>query len=111
MIRRPPRSTLFPYTTLFRSDGDPGPARPELADAGRDKIRLRLGDAAEILVDRGLQLGGKLVASAALLHPFPEVDVIVVLARIVEHGRGLAVRTLHDLLERLVFPLGPLERV
>src|SRR3712207_9294340 len=21
MIRRPPRSTLFPYTTLFRSDG------------------------------------------------------------------------------------------
>src|SRR3712207_9280344 len=26
MIRRPPRSTLFPYTTLFRSD--PGPGRP-----------------------------------------------------------------------------------
>src|SRR5256885_3827394 len=29
MIRRPPRSTLFPYTTLFRSRGDeeqePGP--------------------------------------------------------------------------------------
>src|SRR3712207_6142496 len=26
MIRRPPRSTLFPYTTLFRSDGrDPSP--------------------------------------------------------------------------------------
>src|SRR2546430_11259321 len=24
MIRRPPRSTLFPYTTLFRSNG-PGP--------------------------------------------------------------------------------------
>src|SRR3712207_8064500 len=23
MIRRPPRSTLFPYTTLFRSDPDP----------------------------------------------------------------------------------------
>src|SRR2546422_7570408 len=23
MIRRPPRSTLFPYTTLFRSQGDP----------------------------------------------------------------------------------------
>src|SRR3712207_8416848 len=27
MIRRPPRSTLFPYTTLFRS-------RPDLPDAG-----------------------------------------------------------------------------
>src|SRR2546430_5611364 len=24
MIRRPPRSTLFPYTTLFRSAGNPG---------------------------------------------------------------------------------------
>src|SRR5260221_10331694 len=24
MIRRPPRSTLFPYTTLFRSDEDAG---------------------------------------------------------------------------------------
>src|SRR3712207_9009577 len=26
MIRRPPRSTLFPYTTLFRSDGRAGGA-------------------------------------------------------------------------------------
>src|SRR5256885_11482354 len=26
MIRRPPRSTLFPYTTLFRSDVDMTPA-------------------------------------------------------------------------------------
>src|SRR2546425_9041079 len=25
MIRRPPRSTLFPYTTLFRSDVKPPP--------------------------------------------------------------------------------------
>src|SRR3712207_8942941 len=29
MIRRPPRSTLFPYTTLFRSEL---PRRPEPAD-------------------------------------------------------------------------------
>src|SRR3712207_7750566 len=30
MIRRPPRSTLFPYTTLFRSDGGlPQRAREE----------------------------------------------------------------------------------
>src|SRR5687768_17686011 len=27
MIRRPPRSTLFPYTTLFRSAHDRRPAR------------------------------------------------------------------------------------
>src|SRR2546428_9648425 len=31
MIRRPPRSTLFPYTTLFRSDLVYWPA-PELGD-------------------------------------------------------------------------------
>src|SRR5438132_3663447 len=29
MIRRPPRSTLFPYTTLFRSVNDP-PSQKEL---------------------------------------------------------------------------------
>src|SRR5690349_21978482 len=27
MIRRPPRSTLFPYTTLFRSSSAPSPVR------------------------------------------------------------------------------------
>src|SRR2546430_12476777 len=31
MIRRPPRSTLFPYTTLFRSDDQQDPL---MADAG-----------------------------------------------------------------------------
>src|SRR2546422_8155296 len=30
MIRRPPRSTLFPYTTLFRSPGDPLLALPNV---------------------------------------------------------------------------------
>src|SRR2546429_7001547 len=31
MIRRPPRSTLFPYTTLFRSHHLPGRRLPPLA--------------------------------------------------------------------------------
>src|SRR6476660_10134741 len=39
MIRRPPRSTLFPYTTLFRSpSSDPAPPRaaaPRSEDGGR----------------------------------------------------------------------------
>src|SRR3712207_8943888 len=38
MIRRPPRSTLFPYTTLFRSQT---PAPEEFADAERPGARLR----------------------------------------------------------------------
>src|SRR3989454_9573663 len=29
MIRRPPRSTLFPYTTLFRSEPPPPPVEPQ----------------------------------------------------------------------------------
>src|SRR5256885_13264154 len=33
MIRRPPRSTLFPYTTLFRSHISEGPARVKNAVA------------------------------------------------------------------------------
>src|SRR5690349_22686693 len=42
MIRRPPRSTLFPYTTLFRSR--PASVRPSSAagpDTGRDKSAVR----------------------------------------------------------------------
>src|SRR2546429_1198150 len=40
MIRRPPRSTLFPYTTLFRSSLHPRPWR-----AG-DTTLLRIGGSA-----------------------------------------------------------------
>src|SRR2546423_14312610 len=43
MIRRPPRSTLFPYTTLFRSDAGPGPARLRLlGDARRGHLDSRI---------------------------------------------------------------------
>src|SRR3712207_7262043 len=36
MIRRPPRSTLFPYTTLFRSSVD---VDVDLARAGREGVQ------------------------------------------------------------------------
>src|SRR2546430_10222484 len=36
MIRRPPRSTLFPYTTLFRSQ--PAGVQVELADQPPDRV-------------------------------------------------------------------------
>src|SRR5687767_15419690 len=52
MIRRPPRSTLFPYTTLFRSRvGD------DLLDVGVQRSHLRRDgrrDAAEILRHHGM---------------------------------------------------------
>src|SRR5438093_7941098 len=37
MFRRPPRSTLFPYTTLFRSPGPQAPGPP--SGARRDRHR------------------------------------------------------------------------
>src|SRR6478752_1040823 len=42
MIRRPPRSTLFPYTTLFRSSGPRrgrGPARPAAGPRSSPSVR------------------------------------------------------------------------
>src|SRR2546422_10601903 len=46
MIRRPPRSTLFPYTTLFRSQGESGCFR-DVAVPGwalRPRARIFPGD-------------------------------------------------------------------
>src|SRR2546425_5028160 len=48
MIRRPPRSTLFPYTTLFRSGGD---AARERARGGRGDRALHGPDHREPRVD------------------------------------------------------------
>src|SRR3712207_7884938 len=39
MIRRPPRSTLFPYTTLFRSAVDADPPRTEFDCEGAGQLR------------------------------------------------------------------------
>src|SRR5256885_11402362 len=49
MIRRPPRSTLFPYTTLFRSEDVQLPAaRSHVLDAGHAEIDgRRIGVEAE----------------------------------------------------------------
>src|SRR3712207_9220219 len=56
MIRRPPRSTLFPYTTLFRSRAQivvvrvGGPVQRELVAAGARLARDRVV-AGELLAD------------------------------------------------------------
>src|SRR3712207_8153913 len=55
MIRRPPRSTLFPYTTLFRSATFGGRVQvaPSLSNRVLDMAAYRLGG----LEDPGLALG------------------------------------------------------
>src|SRR3712207_8702515 len=58
MIRRPPRSTLFPYTTLFRSqlvrvdEERCGPCRGDVADA-------RVDDVAGLLLGVGVVEGDR----------------------------------------------------
>src|SRR3989449_5465570 len=73
MIRRPPRSTLFPYTTLFRSDhpdrshgrshrrGGRGAARPA---AGAARVTHRV-----VIADRVADAGLRLLAAT------PEIEV------------------------------------
>src|SRR3712207_7228614 len=80
MIRRPPRSTLFPYTTLFRSDelteGEPEPRAAHLGN-------VRALGALELAEDQLVVLGrdsGPVVGDgeqhAALLRAraHPELD-------------------------------------
>src|SRR2546426_5264832 len=79
MIRRPPRSTLFPYTTLFRSHDaqgdryeddrrqrDPGEVPDQEADGGRRVVLERKGgdgnggdDDDNVLESHGVPRGGE----------------------------------------------------
>src|SRR2546427_7840317 len=54
MIRRPPRSTLFPYTTLFRS------VWPSLAPAGRPAVLVNphvQGHGTATTIQEGIDMG------------------------------------------------------
>src|SRR2546422_9135300 len=56
MIRRPPRSTLFPYTTLFRSlrasrEADPSAARG-MRRKRKDKLTVRVPNPAAPVKER-----------------------------------------------------------
>src|SRR3712207_8263051 len=53
MIRRPPRSTLFPYTTLFRSLNGDSPDGYAFALVSLDELRVIVGPR---LVELGLEL-------------------------------------------------------
>src|SRR3712207_8466716 len=66
MIRRPPRSTLFPYTTLFRSYGDE--ADPLLAEIRRQ------GMAAEVVPFRAMLKEKDLAASG---RPLADGDAVI----------------------------------
>src|SRR2546430_16590098 len=52
MIRRPPRSTLFPYTTLFRSSGGSGVGDPNAHRIAGVSVSLA-GDRLELRALKG----------------------------------------------------------
>src|SRR5256885_9609857 len=55
MIRRPPRSTLFPYTTLFRSQSD-------------RQIRTGVNDRRHVGVVNGQRVGLRVEEATGILH-------------------------------------------
>src|SRR2546430_1455502 len=76
MIRRPPRSTLFPYTTLFRSRGRRQALRGRAEeDEPERRVRAVPGRPARVLLGRpaaGLQEGGRRGRLEALPRVFRE---------------------------------------
>ena len=64
MIRRPPRSTLFPYTTLFRS------MVAELINSAIEAVVDRVGEEDHELAGRAKDLGSAAVLLCMLLVLF-----------------------------------------
>src|SRR3712207_8688972 len=58
MIRRPPRSTLFPYTTLFRSFAGPGGRRADVAERQSARRYLQQRDVSAQRAGPGARLRG-----------------------------------------------------
>src|SRR2546430_16637802 len=78
MIRRPPRSTLFPYTTLFRSTHDCSFPRLPYFQATLDLVRL-----VDSFLDDGCRFEQHADLLEALWHLDDEFDVVhVVLGQI-----------------------------
>src|SRR3989449_11753833 len=110
MIRRPPRSTLFPYTTLFRSlVGDvPGDRLALAVRVGRDQHAVRLlGRFLDLRERLRLFLDGDVFRREAVLDVHAELalgevaDVAhrrfdgIAAAEVLPDGAGLG-RRLHD---------------
>src|SRR5256885_4040256 len=69
MIRRPPRSTLFPYTTLFRSAGE------VLFEYAEKLLRMR-DESIQVVADRGNVVQGPVVFGAneaTCLYLLPDI--------------------------------------
>src|SRR2546425_12983804 len=75
MIRRPPRSTLFPYTTLFRSPPR-GQGRRSDRRRGQDRQHRRRQDLRQSGPDGGAHPHGRTRRERALVDPFHKEDPV-----------------------------------
>src|SRR3712207_7702739 len=64
MIRRPPRSTLFPYTTLFRSEDDEHVPEAEDVQSEPLLVAVEVHDGGEIRASTGLEVKPQAARSA-----------------------------------------------
>src|SRR3712207_3314978 len=114
MIRRPPRSTLFPYTTLFRSLAAERDALDEREVhvvvaravelvAAEDALAARAADAVAVRVAHGARAGEQLAARAGLRarvlvlgRRLPEARAEGRVVRALADGRARAVREAED---------------
>src|SRR2546430_8514099 len=73
MIRRPPRSTLFPYTTLFRSEaisyatGSPAPPAAPTDSNGNGPLTSREKQVALLIADRSEEHTSELQSQSNLV--------------------------------------------
>src|SRR5215211_5215301 len=79
MIRRPPRSTLFPYTTLFRSR----------ADCLVRRLARKPGGVAHYEEDRVVSLAGRVVEDDAVADAAAGRDLGRQRSALVAGGRGV----------------------
>src|SRR5260221_1669353 len=95
MIRRPPRSTLFPYTTLFRSDRRHG------LEVSRGR-RLHRAFPREVALRRAVEL--RAVADLVLedLHEPTHERSLPAVAIVAEVARRLAERRLREIVGLLL---------
>src|SRR2546430_17403942 len=68
MIRRPPRSTLFPYTTLFRSGGDVDDGEVPRQVRTLGELREAEADVGDVLLKRAVAADAHLLADLGVLR-------------------------------------------
>src|SRR3712207_1601652 len=103
MIRRPPRSTLFPYTTLFRSfevaasegtaevlknNGLPVTVVPKIGELGEDVLGMIEEGGVDLILNtpwgRGARTDGYLIRRKALMHGVPCITTLAAAAAAVQ---------------------------